>query len=59
MLLVITVLCIGPGGYVAYEQQKARVYQGAVEALEKSGGGVVFYDRTDRPRSAMISSRSR
>lgn len=43
LLLVITVLCLGPGGYVAYEQGKVRQQQGAVAAIEKLGG-YVFYD---------------
>jgi Leucine Rich repeat len=38
LLVVITVLCVGPGGYVAYEQQKARQQKGAAEAIQKVGG---------------------
>jgi len=46
LLVVLTVLCLGPGGYVAYEQGKVRKQQGAVAAIERLGG-YVFYD--ERP----------
>jgi predicted negative regulator of RcsB-dependent stress response len=40
LLVVLTLLCLGPGGYVAYEQRKAREQKAAVEAIEKLGGKV-------------------
>lgn len=47
MLLVgMTVLCIGPGGYVAYEQAKARKQKAAVEAIKNLGGHVEYYQTT-------------
>ena len=42
MLVVVTLLCIGPGGYVAFEQRKAREQKEAVEALEKLGGRIEY-----------------
>lgn len=53
VLVVVTLLCIGPGGYVAYEQRKARKQKAAVEAIEKLGGEV-RYDRTTPVRSGML-----
>ncbi len=38
----MTLLCLGPGGYVAYEQQKARRQREAVETLQKLGGDIDF-----------------
>lgn len=38
MLLVVTMLCIGPGGYVAYERQKARRQDAAVAQLRQLPG---------------------
>ncbi|MFN0020189.1 MAG: leucine-rich repeat domain-containing protein [Pirellulaceae bacterium] len=38
MLLVVTILCIGPGGYVAYEQQEAQRQDAAVASLNKLRG---------------------
>ncbi len=38
MLLVVTILCIGPGGYVAYEQQEARRQDAAVASLNNLRG---------------------
>ncbi len=40
LLVVVTLLCLGPGGYVAYEQRKARARKAAVEAIEELGGVV-------------------
>jgi len=37
VLVVLTLLCLGPGRYVAYEQAKARKQKAAVEAIEKLG----------------------
>ena len=52
LLVVMTLLCLGPGGYVAYEQGKAREKRGAVQAIEKLGG-YLFYDESIPPRSAL------
>lgn len=52
LLVVMTVLCIGPGGYVALEQGKAREKQGAVAAMEELGG-YVFYDENAPARSGL------
>ncbi|MBC7855618.1 MAG: hypothetical protein IAF94_19480, partial [Pirellulaceae bacterium] len=38
MLLVLTLLCIGPGGYVAYQQQEARRQDAAVAQLNELRG---------------------
>lgn len=48
----MTVLCLGPGGYVAYEQGKVRQQQGAVVAIEKLGG-YVFFDEKAAIRSGL------
>src|SRR5688572_12050313 len=53
LLVVVTLLCIGPGGYVAYEQRKARKQKAAVKAIEKLGG-YVEYDRTVPVRSPIM-----
>ena len=53
VLIVVTLLCIGPGGYVAHEQRKARKQKAAVEAIEKLGG-YVHYDKELPVRSAML-----
>src|SRR6478735_8899775 len=45
LLVGMTVLCIGPGGYVVYEQAKARRQKAAVEAIEKLGGKLIFDER--------------
>lgn len=45
LLIAMTVLCIGPGGYVAFEQEKARENQRAVAAIEKLGGYVFYYEK--------------
>ena len=52
LLIAMTVLCIGPGGYVAFEQEKARENQRAVAAIEKLGG-YVFYDEKAPARSGL------
>ena len=52
LLVVLTVLCLGPGSYVAYEQGKVRKQQGAVVAIE-SLGGYVFYDERPPRRSGL------
>ena len=53
LLVVMLLLCLGPGGYVAYEQNKVRRQKEAVEAIEKLGG-VVGYGRNVSARSAML-----
>jgi predicted negative regulator of RcsB-dependent stress response len=53
LLVVMVLLCLGPGGYVAYEQNKVRREKEAVEAIEKLGG-VVSYGRSASARSAML-----
>ena len=53
VLIVMVLLCLGPGGYVAYEQNKVRRQKAAVEAIEKLGG-VVGYGRNVSTRSAML-----
>ena len=52
LLMAMLLLCLGPGGYVAYEQNKVRRQKEAVEAIEKLGG-VVEYGRSVSGRSAM------
>ncbi|MBC7857131.1 MAG: hypothetical protein IAF94_27180 [Pirellulaceae bacterium] len=52
LLVLMTVLCLGPGGYVAYEQGKTREKQGAVTAIENLGG-YVFYDDKAPARSGL------
>ena len=42
LLLVMTAICLGPGGYITHEQQKARNQWAAVEAIEKLGGRIEF-----------------
>jgi hypothetical protein len=53
LLVVLTLLCLGPGGYVAYEQAKARRQKVAVGVIEELGGSVE-YDQTVPARSAMV-----
>jgi hypothetical protein len=53
LLVGLTLLCLGPGGYVAYEQNKARRQKGAVDSIEELGG-VVDYGRNVSARSAML-----
>ena len=53
LLVVLTLFCIGPGGYVAYEQAKARRQKAEVEAIERFGGQLGF-DREVPFRSATI-----
>ena len=38
MLVVTAILCVGPGAYVAYEQNKAQKYKAIVGRIEKLGG---------------------
>src|SRR6185436_12188597 len=54
LLVVLTLLCLGPGGYVAYEQNKARRQKAAVEAIEKLGGTVAYDHEVPPPRSALM-----
>ena len=42
LFVVTTFLCVGPGGYVAYEQHKARKGQAALSAIEKLGGRIEY-----------------
>jgi hypothetical protein len=44
LLFVLTIVCVGPGGYVAYEQKKAREQKTAVEAIERLGGRVSYQE---------------
>jgi hypothetical protein len=53
LLAAITLVCLGPGGFVAYEQNKARRQKGAVEAIEELGG-VVDFGRNESARSPML-----
>jgi Leucine-rich repeat (LRR) protein len=53
LLVAMTLLCIGPGGYVAYEQRKAREQKAAVLAIEAAGGEVQYGDQ-GIPRSAIM-----
>jgi len=53
LLVGMLLLCLGPGGFVAYEQNKARRQKGAVEAIEELGG-VVGYGRNVSARSALL-----
>lgn len=53
LLAAMMLLCLGPGGYVAYEQNKVRQQKAAVEAIEKLDG-VVGYGRNVSVRSAML-----
>lgn len=54
LLVGMTVLCIGPGGYVAYEQAKARRQKAAVEAIEKLDGSFPCPSEKAQPRSAAL-----
>lgn len=38
LLLLVTVLCVGPGAFVAYQQTLARRQQAAVEHVKRWGG---------------------
>ena len=53
LLVGMLLLCLGPGGFVAYEQNKARRQKAAVEAIEELGG-VVDSGRNGSGRSAML-----
>ncbi len=52
LLMAMTVLCVGPGSYVAYHQRKVRQQQSAVAAIEQLGG-YVFYDEKAPARSGL------
>jgi hypothetical protein len=56
LLVALTLLCLGPGGYVAYEQNKARKEKAAVKAIEKLGGSVYYFDYFEKQtvRSPMM-----
>ena len=51
MLVTLTVLCLGPGGYVAYEQGKSRQQKRAVETIRRIGS--VDFDGSMQHRSAV------
>jgi hypothetical protein len=53
VMVGMTMLCIGPGGYVAYQQSKARSQKAAVEAIEKLDG-IVEYGEKVPVRTAML-----
>src|SRR5688500_8424293 len=53
LMVAMLLLCLGPVGYVGYEQNKVRRQKGAVEAIEKLGG-VVGYGRAVSGRSAIL-----
>ena len=53
LLVFITLICLGPGGIVAYEQQKARRQRAAVASIEKIGGRVDYDDEAVK-RSALM-----
>src|SRR5688572_18697593 len=42
LLVVMMLLCVGPGSFVAYEQKKAWEQQEAVEVIEKLGGRIEY-----------------
>jgi hypothetical protein len=44
LLVVMTLLGVGPGAYVAYEQNKARKQIAAAEAIQKLGGHIISGD---------------
>src|SRR5436190_15524803 len=52
LLILITVLCLGPGGFIAYKQAKARRQRGAVAAIERMGG-YIFYDEKAAVRTGL------
>jgi hypothetical protein len=51
LLFVVTLLCVGPGGYMAYEQGKSHQQKRAVETIRKIGG--VDFDDSMQHRSAV------
>jgi hypothetical protein len=53
LLIVITLLCVGPGGYVVYEQRKAWRQRATIESLEVFGG-LILYDDTIPRRSPTL-----
>lgn len=52
LLVLVTVLCLGPGGYIAYEQAKVRRQQEAVVAIERLGG-YIFYEEKSPVRTGL------
>src|SRR5678809_372618 len=52
LLILMTALCLGPGGFVAYEQAKFRRQQDAVAAIERAGG-YLFYDENAVVRTGL------
>ena len=51
LLICVTALCVGPGGYIAYEQTLARKQLAAVRRIEQLGGMVTTGSpRPDSPR---------
>src|SRR3954462_10794348 len=53
LLVVLTLLCIGPGSYVGFEQNKARKQKAAVKAIERISG-FVQYDKSMAVRPAAV-----
>src|SRR5262245_52878094 len=53
VLIVMTLLCVGPGSYVAYQQDQARKQRAAVAAIERLGG-MVDYDSSIPVRSPLM-----
>lgn len=53
LLVAMTLFCLGPGGYVAHEQRKARAQKAMVMLIEKLGGSV-NYDIELPVRSPMM-----
>lgn len=49
LLLVLTLLCVVPGGWVAYKRQRAANQRAAVEALDKLGVRFGYVDDSKRP----------
>src|SRR6188768_3035052 len=42
LLLAMTVLCVGPGGWIVYEQRHARNQGQAIRAIEKISGRISY-----------------
>jgi len=53
LMMMMVLLCLGPDGYVAFEQNKVHRQKEAVEAIEKLGG-VVEYGRNLSTRPAIL-----
>jgi hypothetical protein len=49
LLLIVTMLCVVPGGWIAYKRQRAANQRGAVEALDKLGVRFGYVDDSKRP----------